>query len=133
MRLLAILALTLSAAGCTGVTTATLDRSVLPTNAIGQPILSPEYAVGLVAYTLGHPSSTEGQPSHAALALAAVDYLAGDVWVDPRFVALPGLDKVRFMQGRQEVRTAAGDRAGCDIAAGGQRPDRRLRWLQRRR
>jgi len=108
-----LLALALAVAGCHGVTTATLDRSVMPTNAIGQPILSPDYAVGLVAYTLGHPSTTEGQPSHAALALAAVDFLAGDFWVDPRFVALPGLDKVRMMQGREEVRRLLGIAPGA--------------------
>ncbi len=103
-----LLALALAVAGCNGVTTATLDHAVLPTNAVGQPIVSPDYAVGLVAYTLGHPSSTDGQPAHAALALAAVDYLAGDFYVDPRFEALPALDKVRMMQGRGEVRRLLG-------------------------
>ena len=103
----AALGLLVAVAGCAnGVTTATVDRATMPGTAFGTPVLSPEGAIGYSAYSLGHRSSTVGQPGNSALALAAVDYLAGDFYTDFRFTAIPAIDKVRMLQGRGEVRQA---------------------------
>ena len=103
----AALALMIAVAGCAdGVSTATIDRAIMPGSNFGTPVLSPEGAIEYAAYSLGHPSSTVGQPGNSALALAAVDYLAGDFYTDFRFTAIPAIDKVRMLQGRGEVRQA---------------------------
>ena len=105
---LAGLALILGLTACGhGVTTSEVDRAIMPQVA-GVPVLSPEGAVSYAAYTLGHRSTTVGQPANAALALAAVDYLAGDFYTDFHWFAVPGQDKVMMMLGRGEMRTALG-------------------------
>ncbi len=102
------LALVLGLAGCGhGVTTSEVDRAIMPQVA-GVPVLSPEGAVGYAAYSLGHRSTTVGQPANSALALAAVDYLAGDFYTNFHWFAVPGQDKVMMMLGRGEMRTALG-------------------------
>ena len=112
-RLIAV-ALAATLAGCAnGVSTATIDHSVIPQDAGGTTILSPEGAIGYAAYSLGHPSSTENRPGNAALAVAAVDYLAGDFYTDPRFVGIPATDKIRMLQGRDEERQALGIAPGA--------------------
>ena len=104
----ATLAVLLGLAGCGhGVTTSEVDRANMPQVA-GVPVLSPDGAVGYAAYSLGHRSTTVGQPANAALALAAVDYLAGDFYTDFHWFAVPGLDKVMMMIGRREERAALG-------------------------
>ncbi len=112
-RILAV-ALAATLAGCAnGVSTATIDHSVIPQDAGGTQILSPEGAIGYAAYSLGHPSSTLNRPGNAALAVAAVDYLAGDFYTDPRFVGIPAEDKIRMLQGRDEERQALGIAPGA--------------------
>ena len=113
-RFAAAAALMLGLAGCAnGVTTSEVDRSVMPRTAGGTPVLSPEGAIGYAAYSLGHRSTTDGQPGNSALALAAVDYLAGDFYTDFRFTAIPAQDKILMMQGRGEVRQALGIAPGA--------------------
>ena len=103
----AVLGLLVAVAGCAnGITTSTVDRAIMPQTAGGTPVLSPQGAIGYAAYTLGNRSSTVGQPGNSALALAAVDYLAGDFYTDFRFSAIPGQDKIRMLQGRGELRQA---------------------------
>ncbi len=103
----AALGVLVAVAGCAnGVTTATVDHAIMPGTAFGTPILSPEGAIGYAAYSLGHRSTTDGQPANAALALAAVDYLAGDFYTNFRFTAIPAQDKIRMLQGRGELRQA---------------------------
>lgn len=111
---LIVVALAATLGGCAGgISTATIDHSVIPQDSGGTQILSPDGAIGFAAYSLGHPSSTENRPGNAALAIAAVDYLAGDFYTDPRFVGIPAEDKIRMLQGRDEERRALGIAPGA--------------------
>ena len=105
---LAAAAAILAVAGCgaTVVSTATIDRARMPQTAGGTPVLSPEGAIGYAAYTLGTTGNGPTVPANTALALGAVDFLAGDFYTNPRWTSIPAQDKIRMLQGRGELRRA---------------------------
>lgn len=91
-----------SLAGCGAVTMP--DAAVMPRTAGGTPELSDQGAIQTASYALGSPSRTAGQPGEAARALASIDFLAGELYSNPHWVAFPVITKQRMLQARIEVR-----------------------------
>jgi hypothetical protein len=54
------------------------------------------------------PSRIRGLPAQGARAVAEIDYLAGELSSNPRWVALSGLAKMKMLQARADVRAALG-------------------------
>lgn len=65
-------------------------------------------AVVTTAWTLAEPSRTRGNPAGAARAAAGVDYLAGDLYANPRWVWISPLLKQQMLDARVEVRRTLG-------------------------
>jgi hypothetical protein len=65
-------------------------------------------AIGVSAWALAEPSRTRNNPVIAARAIAAVDYLAGDLSSNPRWIAMNPLHKQMMLQARVEERQALG-------------------------
>ncbi len=86
-----------------GVAT-TPDTATMPLTNAGTPIMSDQGAIGLSSYVLGVPSRYVGHPVDAARALAGIEYLAGALYSNPRWVGIPAQTKQLTLQGRYEIR-----------------------------
>ncbi len=103
LRLSACAALVVvSLAGCS--TIVLHDTAVMPRTAAGTPVMSDQGAIQTASYALGSPAVTAGRPVEAALALAAIDYLAGALYSNPHWDGIPATTKLRMLQARDEVR-----------------------------
>lgn len=105
-RLAALLLLAAAPLAC--APTPLPDSARMPLSGGTTPIISPEGAVQLASYALGSPSRTRDDPVEAARAVASVDYLAGDFYANPHWVAISPLVKQRMLVGRQQARAAVG-------------------------
>ena len=94
--------LALSLAACSAIFVP--DTAVMPRTAAGTPVMSDEGAIQTAASALGSPANTAGRPVEAALALAAIDYLAGALYTNPHWTGFPAQTKLRMLQARDEVR-----------------------------
>ena len=81
------------------------DTAIMPRTQAGAPIMSDQGAIGLASYVLGSPSRYDGHPVDAARSLAAIDYLAGALYSNPRWVGIPAQHKQLMLQARGEVRS----------------------------
>ncbi len=100
LALVALAALALSACS----TIVLHDTAVMPRTAAGTPVMSDQGAIQTAAYALASPANTAGRPVEAALALAAVDYLAGALYSNPHWTGIPATTKLRMLAGRDEIR-----------------------------
>jgi hypothetical protein len=82
------------------------DTAIMPLTVVGTPIMSDQGAIGLSSYVLGDGSLYTGHPVDAARALAAIDYLAGALYSNPRWVGIPSESKARMLLARGEIRQA---------------------------
>ena len=60
------------------------------------------------SWTLSREANSRNNPIGGARAIAAVDYLAGDLYANPRWEFIDPLIKLQMLQGRAEVRQAIG-------------------------
>lgn len=84
------------------------DTAIMPRSAAGTPVMSDEGAMQLSAYALGVPSRTRDDPVTGARAIAAIDYLAGALYSNPRFVYVTAVTKSQMVLGKAEVRRVLG-------------------------
>jgi hypothetical protein len=84
------------------------DTAVMPRSVAGTPFMSDEGAIQLAAYALGSPSRTRDNPVQGARAIAAIDYLAGALYSNPRWDRMSATPKQLMLQGRVEVRQVVG-------------------------
>jgi hypothetical protein len=100
------LLLLVAAAGCT----ASAPR---PDTASIPPWAAPFWQGDIIAilhaeWAWADPSRTHGLPAQGALAVAEIDYLAGDLSTSPRWVGLSPLATMRMVQARAAVRQVVG-------------------------
>ncbi len=65
-------------------------------------------AINISSWAFSRPSNTLGRPIDAARAVAAVDYLAGELSTSPRWDFMSPITKIQMLQARVEVRQAVG-------------------------
>jgi hypothetical protein len=84
------------------------DTAVVPPAAFGG-LLGPDVAaMNLAAYAFGDASRTYGNPAEAARALAALDYMAGEINTNPRWSGISALAQVNMLRARVTMRRAMG-------------------------
>ena len=94
-------------AGC-GAITPPPDTARLPPNAFGTYADGDIGAINVSAWAFASPARTRNDPADAARAIAAVDYLAGELSTSPRWDFMSPLTKMQMLQARTEVRAAVG-------------------------
>jgi hypothetical protein len=98
--------LLLALAGCASIKPPP-DTAVIPSSAL--QTWSGKYAAILHAeWAWADPSRTHGLPAQGALAVAEVDYLAGDLSSNPGWAAMSSFAKMRMLQARVDIRKALG-------------------------
>ncbi len=65
-------------------------------------------AINLSSWALALPSRTHNDPGDAARAMASVDFLAGDLYANPRFQNISPVYKQQMLNARGEVRQVLG-------------------------
>jgi hypothetical protein len=75
------------------------------------------FAINLSSWALATPGRTKADPVDAARALAAVDYLAGELSYNPRWEYMSPITKNQMVQARLEVRQAIGVAPGASSQA----------------
>lgn len=97
----------LLAAGCGAVTPAP-DTARLPPDAFGTNADGDVGAINQAAWAFADASRTRNDPADAARAVAAVDYLAGELNTGPRWAFMSPITKQEMLAARVEVRQALG-------------------------
>jgi hypothetical protein len=84
------------------------DTARMPQNAAGGPVMNQNDAIALASWALKDPANTQGNPERAARAIAAEDWLAGQVLLTPDFGQYAPVNEVSWGTLRREVRAAIG-------------------------
>jgi len=66
------------------------------------------WALNQAQWAFAVPSRTANRPADAARAVAAIDYLGGQINTSPRWVGMDALVRVEMLQARVDVRAALG-------------------------
>lgn len=103
-------ALAAALAGCAGPQPQPLGVARLPPNAFGTYADGDIGAINIAAWAFADPARTRDDPADAALASAAVEYLAGQLDYGPRWAFMSPLVKMEMVQARAEVRSTLGIR-----------------------
>jgi hypothetical protein len=85
-----------------------VDTSQLPPGFYGLLIDTDTGAINEASWALGSPDRTHGNPVEALRAAVAVEYLAGELNVAPRWAGMSPITKVQMLQARGEMRQALG-------------------------
>lgn len=102
----------LLAAGCASIAPPP-DTARLPPNAYGLFADNDIGAINLAQWAFADPARIRNDPADAARAVAAVDYLAGELSSNPRWFAMSPITKGQMLQAREEVRQALGVAPGA--------------------
>jgi hypothetical protein len=95
-------------AACGAITpTPPPDTATIPPGTFG-PFDNDTAAINLASWAFAVPAHTEGDPVVAARAAAAVDYLAGELSTNPRWLGVSALTKMQMLQARIAVRRVLG-------------------------
>jgi hypothetical protein len=105
VRIIPIL-VSLTLAGCAAITPPP-DTAQLPFGTFGS-MDNDMGAANLASWALALPERTRNDPVDAARACAAIDYLAGELSSNPRWIALSPLTKMEMLQARVDVRKVLG-------------------------
>ena len=90
------------------------DTAVVAGNINTQtPILEPAHALDFAAWALAVPSRTRDNAISGSYAIAALDYLAGDVATSARFTGIDPVSVRQLLAGRREARRALGIAPGA--------------------
>jgi hypothetical protein len=95
-------------AGCAAITPPP-DTAQLPFAAFGT-LDNDTAATGLAASAFAVPARTANDPVDGARACAAIDYLAGELSTNPRWISISPLAKQKMLQARVDVRQVLGIR-----------------------
>ena len=116
MRRAAVLAFVALLAGC-GLATPPPDTARLPAGAfggLGDPDVG---AMNLSQWAFADPGRTRGNPVDAARAVAAVDYLGGELTTSPRWTYMDPITQQQMLQARAAVRQVVGVAPGAPSQA----------------
>jgi len=105
-RLISVL-VCLGIAACAAVTPPP-DTSQLPPNVFGIGLDNDTGAINQATWAFAVASRTHGDPVDAIKAVVAVDYLAGELSSNPRWIGMSPLTKLEMLQARQDVRQVLG-------------------------
>ncbi len=106
-RLCAVVAAGLALAAC-GYQTPLPDTAFAPPGAFGSNGDEDVAAVNLASWAFSSSRNIRNHPVEAARSVAAVDYLAGELTSNPRWVGLSPFVQMQMLQARDEVRAAMG-------------------------
>ena len=95
------------------------DTAVLPFAAFGT-MDNDVAAANQAAWAFAAPERIANNPVDAARAAAAIDYLAGELASNPRWMMISPLTKQKMVPARFDVRQVTRDRAERAIAGGGE-------------
>ena len=80
----------------------------LPPGAFGSNADNDIMAINTASWAFSDPARTHGNLINATRAVLAIEYLAGELWTNPRWDYMSPLTKQFMLQARQEVRAALG-------------------------
>ena len=89
------------------------DTAQLPPDAFGTYLDGDVGAISLASYAFASPQRTFNRPAEAAQAVAAVDYLAGELSTNPRWTDFSPLTKIEMLDARTKLRRALGIAPGA--------------------
>lgn len=112
VKLHLILAVSLTVAAC-GYQTPLPDTAQAPEGAFGSNGDEDIAAINLASWAFSLSANTRNRPIEAARSIAAVDYLAGELSSNPRWIAISPLVQIEMLQAREEVRAAIGVTPGA--------------------
>lgn len=107
MRVLAISTVALSLVGCATLP-ATQSTPFLPAGVYGVYEDNDIGALNFADWAFASAYNTRGNPIAAAKAIISLEYLAGELSDNPRWVSMDGTVKIRMKQARDEVRRIVG-------------------------
>jgi hypothetical protein len=84
-----------------------------PAFGLGDPVNAIEYS----AWAFAAPSRTRGDPASAARAVAAIDYLAGQLNTNPEWRQMDQMVSTQMLSAREAVRRVLGIAAGASSQA----------------
>jgi hypothetical protein len=94
-------------AGC-GAVTPPPDTARVPPNSFGLNANPDIGALNQASWAFASAARTRGRPIEAARGVAALDYMAGELWLNPRFAFVSPIPKERMLQARVAVRQVLG-------------------------
>ena len=99
--------LAISLAGCGPLVPFVPDYAVVPPT--GPGTINPDVtAVHQAQWAFADSGRLRGRPVEAARAVANMDYIAGKLYVSPRWAHISALTKMQLLEGRQDVRAVMG-------------------------
>jgi hypothetical protein len=104
VRLLLSAAMIVGLVGC-GAATRLPSTAVMPNNALGSNGDPDVRSIQVAAYEFAHPLT---DPARSADAVAALDYIGGQLNTSPRWVSMPGLFRAQVLQSREIIRAYVG-------------------------
>lgn len=102
-----VLAMVLGVSAC-GYQTPLPDTALAPDGAFGSNGDEDIAAINLASWAFSSSGNTRNRPIEAARSVAAVDYLAGELSSNPRWIGLSPFVQMEMLQAREQVRTAIG-------------------------
>lgn len=94
--------------GCGTLQPVVPDNARLSAGALGGGQDPDVGAANLASWAFADSGRTYGRPIEGARAAASLDYLAGAIYVSPRWAHVSALTKEELLQGRVELRAALG-------------------------
>jgi hypothetical protein len=110
MRTISLALLILLPLTACGSLPATKNTPYLPPGVFGTYEDNDVGAINFAAWAFASPSNTQGRPFEAMKAVIALEYLAGELRENPRWVGIDADVKLRMVQARGEVRQILGIR-----------------------
>ncbi len=95
-------------AGCANLGSLKTDTATMPLNQYGGPVLNQTEAIGLASWALKDPATTAGNPERAARAIAAEDWLAGQLRLTDEFGLYAPVNESAWVVFRRQTREAIG-------------------------
>ena len=102
-----VVASCMAIAGC-GLSTPPPDTAIAPPGAFGSNGDSDIAAINLSSWAFSLSRNLRNRPIEAARAVAAVDYLGGQLSSSPRWIGISPIVQSEMLQARQQVRSAVG-------------------------
>ncbi len=99
--------LCLGLAGC-GTLPGTKETPQLPAGLYGLYLDNDTGAINFAAWAFASPARLRGRPGDAARAVIAVEYLAGDLRQNPRWIAMSPTTKLEMVQAKADLRRVLG-------------------------
>ncbi len=107
LRFCIVLAVSLGPGAC-GYQTPLPDTALAPDGAFGSNGDEDVAAINLASWAFSSSRNIRNRPVDAARSVAAVDYLAGELSSNPRWVGISPLVQMEMLQARDEVRASLG-------------------------